>query len=145
MQGKAEIYIIPFRAAVLTVFSLGGSQITLTTFYYLNSSRLLRWPNLGWPDQSAFYFGYFIIPIPAGILMKTQKVIKQGLLLVILYALGAALFWPAAEIMNHLYFSWPIYYCSRIRLSGNCRKPFCYGIRPESRVTSWLKSLRQNI
>ena len=42
-----------------------------------------------------------------------------------LYALGAALFWPAAEIMNYTFiFSWPIYYCSRIRLSGNCRKPF---------------------
>lgn len=30
--------------------------------------------------QSAFYFGYFLIPIPAGILMK-NLVIRQGLLL----------------------------------------------------------------
>lgn len=29
--------------------------------------------------QSAFYFGYFVIPIPAGILMKKNSVIKQGL------------------------------------------------------------------
>ena len=72
--------------------------------------------------QSAFYFGYFIIPIPAGILMKKLSY-KAGIITgLFLYALGAALFWPAAETNElHLIFSWPIYYCSRIRLSGNCR------------------------
>ena len=54
--------------------------------------------------QSAFYFGYFIIPIPAGILMKKLSY-KAGIITgLFLYALGAALFWPAAEIMNYTLF-----------------------------------------
>ncbi|CAK7191994.1 L-fucose-proton symporter [Commensalibacter sp. Nvir] len=51
--------------------------------------------------QSAFYLGYFFIPIPAGILMKKFSY-KVGILTgLFLYAIGAALFWPAAEIMNY--------------------------------------------
>lgn len=54
--------------------------------------------------QSAFYFGYFIIPIPAGILMKKLSY-KAGIITgLFLYAFGAALFWPAAEIMNYTLF-----------------------------------------
>jgi FHS family L-fucose permease-like MFS transporter len=46
--------------------------------------------------DSAVYIGYFLLAIPAGILMKRygyKKVIIFGLLL---YALGAFLFYPAA-------------------------------------------------
>ena len=51
--------------------------------------------------QSAFYFGYFLIPIPAGILMKKLSY-KAGIITGLLfYAIGAALFWPAAEGMNY--------------------------------------------
>lgn len=54
--------------------------------------------------QSAFYFGYFVIPIPAGILMKKLSY-KAGIITgLFLYAFGAALFWPAAEIMNYTLF-----------------------------------------
>lgn len=54
--------------------------------------------------QSAFYFGYFVIPIPAGILMKKLSY-KAGIITgSFLYAVGAALFWPAAEIMNYTLF-----------------------------------------
>lgn len=54
--------------------------------------------------QSSFYFGYFIIPIPAGILMKKLSY-KAGIVTGLLfYAAGAALFWPAAETMNYSLF-----------------------------------------
>ncbi len=54
--------------------------------------------------QSTFYFGYFIIPIPAGILMKKLSY-KAGILTgLVFYAAGAALFWPAAESMNYTLF-----------------------------------------
>ena len=46
--------------------------------------------------QFAFYLGYFVMAIPAGILMKRigyKKGILTGLLL---YAIGALLFYPAA-------------------------------------------------
>jgi FHS family L-fucose permease-like MFS transporter len=48
--------------------------------------------------QSAFYMGYFVLAIPAGILMRRYSYkagIVSGLLL---YATGCLLFWPAALI-----------------------------------------------
>ncbi|WP_074012850.1 L-fucose:H+ symporter permease [Candidatus Sodalis sp. SoCistrobi] len=54
--------------------------------------------------QSSFYFGYFIIPIPAGILIKRLNY-KAGIITgLIFYAAGAALFWPAAQTMNYSLF-----------------------------------------
>ena len=54
--------------------------------------------------QSAFYMGYFVLAIPAGILMRrfSYKVgIVSGLLL---YAAGCLLFWPAALIGQYGFF-----------------------------------------
>jgi FHS family L-fucose permease-like MFS transporter len=54
--------------------------------------------------QSSFYFGYFLIPIPAGMLMKKLSY-KAGIITGLLfYAIGAALFWPAAQGMNYTLF-----------------------------------------
>ncbi|KMW74140.1 L-fucose transporter [Photorhabdus luminescens subsp. luminescens] len=54
--------------------------------------------------QSAFYFGYFVIPIPAGILMNKLNY-KSGIITGLLfYAVGAVLFWPAAEAMSYTLF-----------------------------------------
>lgn len=54
--------------------------------------------------QIAFYLAYFFAAIPAGIIMKKlgfKKAIVIGLLL---YAVGAALFYPAAEVRNYSFF-----------------------------------------
>ena len=54
--------------------------------------------------QIAFYLAYFFAAIPAGILMKKlgfKKTIVIGLLL---YAVGAALFYPAAEVRSYGFF-----------------------------------------
>ncbi len=53
--------------------------------------------------QSAFYFGYFVIPIPAGILMKKLSY-KAGIITGLFLCFRRALFWPAAEIMNYTLF-----------------------------------------
>lgn len=54
--------------------------------------------------QSSFYFGHFIIPIPAGILIKKLNY-KSGIISgLMFYAAGAALFWPAAQTMNYFLF-----------------------------------------
>ena len=48
--------------------------------------------------QTAFYFGYFTVALPAGWVM-TRTGYKNGILIGLgLYALGAFLFYPAAEI-----------------------------------------------
>lgn len=46
--------------------------------------------------QFAFYLGYFVLAIPAALIMR-RKGYKAGLIIgLLLYATGAALFWPAA-------------------------------------------------
>jgi FHS family L-fucose permease-like MFS transporter len=59
--------------------------------------------------QFAFYLGYFVMAIPAGILMKRigyKKGILTGLLL---YATGALLFYPAAEIRIYGFFLFALF------------------------------------
>ena len=50
--------------------------------------------------QSAFYMGYFVLAIPAGLLMRKFGY-KAGLVTgLMLFSLGALLFWPAAIISS---------------------------------------------
>lgn len=54
--------------------------------------------------QSAFYFGYFLISMPAGFVLRRfgyRAGLVSGLLL---YSFGCALFWPAAEVDRYGFF-----------------------------------------
>lgn len=54
--------------------------------------------------QSAFYMGYFVLAIPAGILMRRYSY-KTGIISgLLLYATGCLLFWPAALIGQYGFF-----------------------------------------
>ena len=54
--------------------------------------------------QSAFYLGYFILAIPAALLMR-RRGYKTGLVIgLLLYAAGAMLFWPAAVVGKYSFF-----------------------------------------
>ncbi len=54
--------------------------------------------------QSAFYLGYFILAIPAALIMR-RRGYKTGLVIgLLLYATGAALFWPAAIVGRYGFF-----------------------------------------
>jgi MFS transporter, FHS family, L-fucose permease len=54
--------------------------------------------------QSAFYLGYFLLAMPAGILIK-QRGYKAGFLTGLLcFALGCLLFWPAAVTGSYAFF-----------------------------------------
>ncbi len=54
--------------------------------------------------QSAFYFGYFLMALPAGLLIKT-KGYKAGFLAGLFsFALGCVLFWPAAAAGSYAFF-----------------------------------------
>jgi FHS family L-fucose permease-like MFS transporter len=54
--------------------------------------------------QSAFYMGYFLLAIPAALLMRRFSY-KAGILVGLgLYSIGALLFWPAAIEGKYLYF-----------------------------------------
>lgn len=90
-------YLLPF-ALVCSLFfmwgvanSLNGSLIRHFQF----ALDLKRW-QAGIVD-SAFYFGYFVMAIPAGIFMRKWGY-KRGILAgLMLYAGGALLFYPAAD------------------------------------------------
>jgi FHS family L-fucose permease-like MFS transporter len=54
--------------------------------------------------QSAYYFGYFFLALPAALLMRRTGY-KTGLVTgLLLFATGAALFWPAAIIGRYSFF-----------------------------------------
>ena len=54
--------------------------------------------------QSAFYLGYFLLAIPAALLMR-RFTYKAGILIgLALYSTGSFLFWPAAMEGKYLYF-----------------------------------------
>lgn len=54
--------------------------------------------------QSAFYFGYFCFAIPAAIIMRRFGFRSGVIVGLLLYALGAFLFVPAAEAQEYSYF-----------------------------------------
>lgn len=54
--------------------------------------------------ETAFYAGYFVMALPAGVVMRRYGY-KAGILLgLILYAAGAFLFYPAADIRSYSFF-----------------------------------------
>jgi MFS transporter, FHS family, L-fucose permease len=59
--------------------------------------------------QSAFYFGYFVVAIPAAMFMR-KRGYKAGILFGLsLYALGAFLFYPASEFRSYQFFLFALF------------------------------------
>ena len=54
--------------------------------------------------QISFYLAYFFAAVPAGIIMKKMGFKKAIIIGLSLYALGAALFYPAAEVRSYGFF-----------------------------------------
>ncbi|KAB8148460.1 L-fucose:H+ symporter permease [Raoultella ornithinolytica] len=102
--GQRQRYIIPFTL-LCSLFFLWAVANNLNDILPPQFQQAFTLTNFqAGLIQSAFYFGYFVIPIPAGILMKKLSY-KAGIITgLFLYAFGAALFWPAAEIMNYTLF-----------------------------------------
>lgn len=59
--------------------------------------------------ETAFYFGYFTIALPAGFFMEKYSYKKGILLGLILYAIGALLFIPAAKLLTFGFFLIALY------------------------------------
>lgn len=59
--------------------------------------------------QSAFYMGYFLLAVPAAVLMRKYSY-KAGIVLgLLLYSLGCMLFWPAAIIGTYGFFLFALF------------------------------------
>ncbi len=69
-QSKSKRYIIPF-ALLCSLFFLWAVANNLNDILLPQFQQAFTLTNFqAGLIQSAFYFGYFVIPIPAGILMK---------------------------------------------------------------------------
>lgn len=102
-------YLLPF-ALVTSLFFLWGIANSLNGVlisHFQLALDLQRW-QAGLVD-SAFYFGYFVFAIPAGLFMNRFG-FKKGIIFgLLLYGLGAALFYPAAETRVYGFFLFALF------------------------------------
>lgn len=102
-------YLIPFILVTSLFFLWGMANI-------LNSALIAHFQpvfEIGRAEallvETAFYFGYFTIAIPAGLFME-KYTYKKGIVLgLLLYALGALLFIPAAYMLTFGFFLIALY------------------------------------
>lgn len=97
-------YLVPF-ALVCSLFFLWGIPNSMNGSlirHFQFALDLKRW-QAGIVD-SAFYFGYFVLAIPAGMYMRKFGYKKGILLGLLLFSLGALLFYPAANIQSFGFF-----------------------------------------
>ncbi len=108
-QPNRNPYLLPF-ALVCSLFFLWGLANSLNGSlikHFQFALDLKRW-QAGIVD-SAFYFGYFVMAIPAGIFMRKWGY-KRGILAgLLLYAAGALLFFPAANVRVYAFFLFALF------------------------------------
>ena len=104
-------YLLPF-ILVTSLFFLWGLANSLNgtlVKQFQIALDLQRWQaNI---VETAFYMGYFVMAIPAGIVMRKLGY-KMGILMgLILYSAGAFLFYPAAAVRQYSFFLCSIDLC----------------------------------
>ena len=106
---SSKSYLIPFILVTSLFFLWGLANI-------LNSALIAHFQPVfeisraqALLIETAFYFGYFTIAIPAGLFMERYSYKKGILLGLVLYAIGALLFIPAAKLLTFSYFLIALY------------------------------------
>lgn len=97
-------------ALVTSLFFLWGLANSLngTLIKHFQTALNLNRGQAGFVD-SAFYIGYFLMAVPAGMFMA-KRGFKKGILAgLILYAIGALLFYPAAELRSYGFFLFALF------------------------------------
>jgi MFS transporter, FHS family, L-fucose permease len=102
-------YLLPF-ILVTTLFFMWGIPNNLNGVLikqFMKAMEISRFQ--AGLVQSAFYMGYFVLAVPAGILMRRFSY-KTGIITgLLLYALGCLLFWPAAHIGKYGFFLFSLF------------------------------------
>lgn len=102
-------YLVPF-ILVTSLFFLWGIANSLngTLIKHFQTALNLNRAQAGVVD-SAFYIGYFVMALPAAFLMNRIGY-KRGILIgLLLYATGALLFFPAAELRVYSFFLFALF------------------------------------
>lgn len=106
----AKNLLIPF-ILITTLFALWGIANDLTNPMVSAFKKVM--PELSNVQASlvqfAFYFGYFVMALPAALFIRKYSY-KSGIILgLVLYATGAFLFYPAAANEEYTYFLFSLY------------------------------------
>ncbi len=102
-------YLVPF-ILVTSLFFLWGIANSLNgpLIKHFQTALDLNRAQAGIVD-SAFYIGYFVMALPAAFLMNRIGYKKGILIGLLLYALGAFFFWPAAETRLYSFFLFALF------------------------------------
>lgn len=98
---RQQRYLVPF-VLVTSLFFLWGvaNAMNGTLIKHFQTALNLTPGQAGFVD-SAFYIGYFLMALPAAFLMNRIGYKKGILIGLLLYAVGALLFYPAAEVRDY--------------------------------------------
>lgn len=112
-------FIVPF-VLITSLFALWGFANDITNPMVAVFQTVMEIPaSEAALVQLAFYGGYGTMAIPAA-LFASRYSYKAGILLgLALYAIGAFLFWPAAQYEIFNFFSLPLYFNLWARFFGN--------------------------
>ena len=101
MNNKNLSMVLPL-VLIVTLFFLWGMANNLNDILITQFKKVFTLSDLkSGLVQSAFYTGYFVFAIPAALFMKRFSYKAAVILGLLLYALGAVLFYPAAEIREY--------------------------------------------
>ena len=93
--------IIPF-ALIVTLFFLWGLANNLNDILITQFKKAFTLSDFqAGLVQSAFYLGYFLLALPAAVFMRRRGYKGAVVLGLLLYACGAFLFWPAAQLHTY--------------------------------------------
>ena len=105
----SKAVLVPF-ILITSLFALWGFANDITNPMVSAFKKILELSNTqaSWV-QAAFYGGYFTMALPAAYVAKKYSY-KTGILVgLVLYALGALLFYPAAAMENYMFFLVALY------------------------------------
>jgi FHS family L-fucose permease-like MFS transporter len=104
IRATARAALLPF-VLIVALFFLWGMANNLNDILITQFRKAFRLSDFqAGLVQSAFYLGYFLVAMPAGIFMQRfgyKSAVVFGLLL---YSVGAFLFWPAAQVHTYGFF-----------------------------------------
>jgi FHS family L-fucose permease-like MFS transporter len=101
MRGDRRAATVPL-ALVTALFFLWGVANNLNDVLIAHFKGLFTLSDFGAGlVQSAFYLGYFLLAVPAALFMRARGYRAAVLLGLILYGIGALLFWPAASAASY--------------------------------------------
>lgn len=131
--------VVPF-VLITSLFALWGFANDITNPMVSAFKKILELTNTeaSWV-QAAFYGGYFTMALPAAYVAKKYSY-KTGILVgLLLYAIGALLFYPAALYENYLYFLIALYVLTfGLAFLETTANPFILDMGPKETATQRL-------